>query len=941
MTSERWRQIEGLYHAASEREPSQRGAFLDEACQGDQELRGEVESLLAQESSLGALLEGPVWEVAAISSAFLAAGTQLGPYQIFAAIGKGGMGAVYRARDTRLGRDVAVKVAQERFSARFEREARAIAALNHPHICQIHDVGPNYLVMEYVEGQPLKGPVPVNEALTIASQILDALDNAHRKGITHRDLKPDNILLGKAGVKVLDFGLAKMEQRSGASSDAIATEPLTDEGTVLGTLQYMSPEQIEGRGADARSDIFAFGLVLYELITGRRAFEGKTSTSLAASILKDQPRPLSELQPLSPPALERVVATCLEKDPDKRWQSAREVKHALEWISTEAQKPPAPAPARRKWLWAAVAASVAIAGTALAFWAPWRKPAPAQAVRFEVGPSEKMTFVTGGAMAVSPDGRWMVFPATGEDGLTRYYVRALDGVEVRALPGTETAIPAPASWSYDSRWVVFALLEGDKIRKMDIQGGPPQTLADFAGALNGAGWNSDGVIIAGSSDEGKPILRIPAAGGQATPVTSLAPGETGHRWPQFLPDGKHFLYERISSDTATAGVYIGSIDVQPKEQSMQRLLATDRQAYYTPSPGGAGHLIFMRQTTLMAQPFDRNKMVLNGEPVVIADRVDSYAQKNYGLFSVSNTGTLVYRGGSSPQTMLTWFDLQGNPSGTLGDPGDYAFPAISPDGSRVAVATGPQASRDIWILDVARGGASTRFTFDPARDDAPAWSPDGKNIAFSSIRGGQFDLYIKPADGSGEEKLLLHTDEYKFVQRWTRDGRFLLFDSTGPKTAQDIWALPYTPGAKPVALLKTQFTEQRERVSPDGRWLAYTSNESGTPEIYVRPFTPEAPAGRGAKWLVSKGGGFRSLWRPDGKELFYLNTNAVMAVDIDTSKGFLAGTPRRMFTAPAGAEATSWDLSPNGKRFLFLAPPGIGRTVPFTVVLNWAAGLKK
>jgi serine/threonine-protein kinase len=344
----------------------------------------------------------------------------------------------------------------------------------------------------------------------------------------------------------------------------------------------------------------------------------------------------------------------------------------------------------------------------------------------------------------------------------------------------------------------------------------------------------------------------------------------------------------------------------------------------------------------MAQPFDPDKMTLSGEPAAIADGVDSFPNNFYGLFSVSDTGTLVYRGGSGSQTVLTWFDQQGNPTGTLGDPGDYAYPAISPDGSRVAVGLGPEASRDIWILDAARG-ASTRFTFDPGRDDYPAWSPDGRNIAFSSNRGGQMDLYIKPSDNSGEEKLLLKTDGSKTVERWTKDGRFLLFTFTGTasKTGQDIWALPFPGEAKPVPLLQTQFVEAMARVSPDGRWLAYLSGESGTPETYVRPFTPDATAGTGAKWLVSKGGGIRPIWRPDAKELFYLSlASQVMAVDIDTSKGFRAGTPRRMFTAPA-ALVTGWDLSPDGKRFLFVAPPNAGRVIPFTVVLNWAAGLKK
>jgi Tol biopolymer transport system component len=400
---------------------------------------------------------------------------------------------------------------------------------------------------------------------------------------------------------------------------------------------------------------------------------------------------------------------------------------------------------------------------------------------------------------------------------------------------------------------------------------------------------------------------------------------------------------RISSDADKTGIYVGSLDAQPEQQGMQRLLATNRQAFYAPEPGGSmGHLIFLRGATLMAQLFDPGKMILSGEPVAIADGVDSFNTSNSGMFSVSNTGTLAYRAGSGSQTVLTWFDQQGHAAGTVGDPGDYSSPAISPDGSRVAVAVGEAPSRDIWIMDVPRG-ASTRFTFDPARDDFPAWSPDGRNIAFSSNRGGgQGDLYIKPADGSGEEKLLLKTDEPKQVERWTKDGRFLLFTSNGPNTAPDMWALPFPGESKPVSLLQTQFVEIFARVSPDGHWLAYTSGESGAAEIYVRPFTPEAPAGTGAKWLVSKGGGIRPIWRPDGKELFYLTqTSQVMAVDIDASKGFQAGTPRRMFTSSPTALNTGWDLSPDGKRFLFVAPPSAGRVIPFTVVLNWAADLKK
>ncbi len=468
-----------------------------------------------------------------------------------------------------------------------------------------------------------------------------------------------------------------------------------------------------------------------------------------------------------------------------------------------------------------------------------------------------MTFITGGSMSVSPDGHWMVFPANGEDGVTRYWLRSLDGVDVRALPGTETIAPAasPVAWSWDSRYVTFSVI--GKLKKIDIQGGPPQTLADIPFIQYGAAWNRDGIIVMGSASG--PLLRVSASGGVASPATVLDKGETNHAFPQLLPDGRHFLYQRVSADPNKMGVYIGSIDAKPEEQSLKRLLASNRQAYFAPSPnGGPGHLIFMREATLMAQPFDPLKMELSGEPAAIAEGVDSRDVAHYGLFSVSDTGTLVYRGGASSRMALTWFDQQGNPGSTLGEPGDYANPAVSPDGTRVAVALGPEASRDIWILDVARGTA-TRFTFDPASDDNAVWSPDGKSIVFNSTRSGPADLYIKAADGSGEERLLFKSGEPKTPTSWSKDGRFLVFTSVGSKTLGDVWALPMQGEAKPVSIVQTQFFEGLGQFSPDGRWIAYTSGESGAPEVYVRPFSSEASAGAtGAKWMVSKGtGGYR------------------------------------------------------------------------------------
>lgn len=706
----------------------------------------------------------------------LSPGDKLGPYEILGPLGQGGMGEVWKARDTRLNRIVAIKQSHVRFSERFEREAHAIAALNHPHICQIYDVGPDYLVMEYVEGQPLKGPVAVNEALTIAGQILDALDAAHRKGITHRDLKPDNILVGKAGVKILDFGLAKMEQHDSTVADVVATKPLTAEGTVLGTLQYMSPEQIEGQEADARSDIFAFGLVLYELITGQRAFDGKTRTSLVASILKDQPRPLSELQPLSPPALERVVATCLEKNPDKRWQSAREVKHALEWISSEAPaaRVSAPTAPARQWLWPNIAA-VAILIAGVVAWALWPKhPAPAKVTRFQVPLPENSTF--GQYLSLSPDGRKLLFNTTRPDG--GLWVRDLDSLEARLIPGTQGVFRM--FWSPDSRFVAFG--QGNQLKKMDIAGGPVQTLCEISTTVGSGAWNRDGVIIFGSVPG--PIRRVSEAGGVPTDVTAVEGGQS-QTLPSFLPDGHHFVYYRTGTPE-TGGMYVGSIDAKPAEQSRKRLLAAQYAPLYATSPDASGgHVFFLREGTLMAQPFDAVKLELTGEPVPIAEHVGNGV--SHGYFSVSPSGALAYRTGvQATGRQLTWFDRDGKTLGTFGEPNLDGYISLSPDGTHGAVrdaAVG--ANGDLWTLDFARG-VRTRFTFRQSYGSQAVWSPDGKRIIFSA--GDTFTIYEKASSGAGEEKeLFKKPGEFKWPTSWSRDGRFLLYE-TAPAVPE---AAPY------------------------------------------------------------------------------------------------------------------------------------------------------
>ena len=883
----------------------------------------------------------------------LAAGAKLGVYEIVGPIGAGGMGTVYRAKDTRLPRDAAIKVSAQKFSERFAREAHAIASLNHPNITTLYDVGPDYLVMELVEGVTLaerivQGLLPLDEASSIARQIADALDYAHERGIVHRDLKPGNVKIRPDGVvKVLDFGLAKAGVGPSAThSDDSPTMAMsqTDVGVILGTAAYMAPEQVTGKLVDKRADIWAFGCVFYEMLTGRSAYQADTSQEAMASILRDEPD-LTKV----PAQARRLLKRCLEKDPQKRLRHIGDVMALLdEPPSAEHTTITAPAPPvtiTRRRLWPAAAAAVAIIGLGLAVWTLWRPQAAAgEAVRFEIPPSPDMQFFYGGAMAVSPDGRWMVFPAVGQDGVSRYWLRSIGTVEARPLPGTETAY-VPAAWSWDSRYVIFNTLSNRQLRRVDIQGGPPQTLADAASGLNGLASSESGGIVFGTAAN-LPLFRVPAGGGTPVPVTALAAGDIAHRFPQFLPDGRRFLYLRVSSDPNLTGVYVGSIDAKSEKQSSTRLLASNRQAYYASSAGSNGHLIFMRDTTLMAQPFDPATLQFSGDAGPIAENVDSFPVVSYGMFAVSDTGTLVYRSGAGSKNALVWFDQTGNPGTALGEPGDYSAPAVSPDQMRIAVARLVGNTRDIWIMDVARG-TTTRFTFDAGDDTNPVWSPDGAHIVFSSNRTGQPKMYIKAADGSGEERLI--TDMPGTPTSWSSDGRFVLFMSASPKTANDLFAIPdprqASAASKPFVVLATQFNEVQGRFSPDGRWIVYTSNESSVSDVYVRPFSPEGNASAaGGKWLVSNGGlSILPRWSADGRRLFYTfaATFGVMAVDVGTRSGFQAGTPKRLFTAPPPLLPVGWDLAPDGKRFLFITTPAGGRTAPFTVVLNWASALKQ
>jgi serine/threonine protein kinase/Tol biopolymer transport system component len=866
----------------------------------------------------------------------LSPGTRLGPYEILSALGTGGMGEVWKARDTRLGRLVAIKTSHSRFSERFEREARAIAAVNHPHVCSLYDVGPDYLVMEYVEGEWLRGPVPLANALALADQILDALDAAHRTGIVHRDLKPDNILLTKSGVKVLDFGLAKVQHAAAVESRSRAetqAADLTAEGSLLGTLPYMSPEQIEGHDADARSDIFAFGVVLYELIAGTRPFTGSTQANLVASILKEEPRPLIEIQPRTPRGLAEVVRTCLEKDREKRWQSAREVRHALQWMAVE---PPSSMPARSVRVWQGLAVLMAVVALGIGGWVLFRPAAPSAVSRFEAPLPENVTPYDD--VSVSPDGRTLVFAATGRDGL---WVRDFAALEWRRLPGTEGA--STPFWSPDGRNVGFTV--DDQVKKIDTRGGPPETVGTLPNTARAGTWNSNGDIVLGSwgGGSGGPLWRVSQSGGAARAVTQVdgSKGEFFHTWPTFLPDGKRFLYFR-SGPPDVEGMYVGSLDADAGDQSRERLLSSSVPAVYA-----SGYVLFPRAGTLMAQRLEPGRLELQGMPVPVAQNVQ-ITWYSTGVFSVSGNGVLAYRTAPASETLqLTWFDRQGKTLGTFGPPGTDASVALSPDGKRAVAKDSPYGvPGDLWTLDFARG-QRTRLTFRQEAYSPGVWSPDSARIAYSA---GD-TLYEKAASGLGDERVLFKVPGSRlYPTGWSRDGRFLLYHpENAPRTGYDLWALSLRD-RKPFLLLGEAFNEWGGVFSPDMRWVAYVSLETGTAaQVYVRPFrvseqTGQPSLGEG-KWQVSKDHGNWPQWHVAGEIVFNSAPigTAVFAAPVNTSgAAFESGVPQRLPFPPNVRIGSTPRTTPDGQRFLVEVPQAqrAART-SINVVLNWPASLKQ
>jgi serine/threonine protein kinase/Tol biopolymer transport system component len=885
-------------------------------------------------------------------------GRRLGPYEILSSIGAGGMGEVYRARDTRLDRIVAIKVLPAHLAdsselrERFEREARTIASLNHPHICTLFDIGQqdgiDYLVMEYLEGEALaqrlaKGPLPLEQVLQYAIEISDALDKAHRKGVTHRDLKPGNIMFTKTGTKLLDFGLAKLKQEATPANVSLSdlpteNDPLTAQGTILGTLQYMAPEQVEGKDVDARTDIFSFGAVVYEMATGKRAFEGKTQASLIAKILETDPPPISSLHPMTPPALDRVVKKCLAKGPEKRWQAASDVCDELKWIAEGGPQAGVPAfivthsKSRKRLVWS-VAAVLLVAALTLGAYAYFRRVSEeTQTVRFSVSPPGSLagfgTTTSGSTapVAVSPDGHRLAFVAMGAEGRYLLWIRSLDTLAGQALAGTEGA--SSPFWSPDSRFIGF--FAGGKLKKIEVSGGPPITLCDAPNNRGGT-WGRDGVIVFNPANL-VALQKVSESGGVPTAATVLGQGETAHMRPSFLPDGQHFLY-RAYTGTAAGPIYLASLDSTERKA----LLSVDSQnVFYT-----QGHVLFLRETALMAQPFDPRHLVLTGEPFPIAEQIQTTGTNPpYGVFSTSENGVLAYQTGTGATANLAWVDRTGKQIGVLGDTASYDDIDLSPDGKRASVSISDGKQRDIWLYDVARG-LRTRFTFDPANEFGSIWSPDGSRIVFNSNRKGHFDLYQKASSGAGTEEVLLENNHDKYPTSWSPDNRFILYDTVGDRTGFDIWVLPLSGDRKPFPFLQTQFNEAPGQFSPNGRWVAYASDESGKAEVYVAPFP-----GPGGKWQISIGGGDWPRWRPDGAEIFYVAPdNKVMAAPVN-GKGtsFEVGVVKTLFQAGAGATIGlryRYGVSADGQRFLINTAPAEAASAPITVVLNWTAGLKK
>jgi serine/threonine protein kinase/Tol biopolymer transport system component len=884
----------------------------------------------------------------------IAAGTCLGSYEVVAQIGAGGMGEVYRAHDTKLARDVAIKVLPANFVndperlSRFQREARMLAALNHPNIATIYGLeqsgGVTCLVMELVPGETLAervkaGPIPIEEALKIAVQIAEALEAAHEKQIIHRDLKPANVKVTPDGkIKVLDFGLAKAFESDTANEDISNSPTLsraaTMQGVILGTAAYMSPEQAKGKAVTKATDIWAFGCVLYELLSGHMAFDGDDVTEILAAVVRAEPD-WKRLPDRTPQGIQLLLRRCLKKDRRQRLQDATDVRIEIEdaLSGDSAAEPAATDTSRRRlpFVWITVCGLLLLALATLSF-VHFRETSPQPRIaRFQIPLPEK---TTGAIFQLSPDGKVLAFTAS-EAGRRHLWVRPVDSLTAQVVPGTEDA--TYIFWSPDSANIAFFI--PGKLKRVALAGGPSQTIADAPEGRGGT-WNSDGVIVY-APGLGSPIERVSAAGGAPTALTKLATHDELHRYPKFLPDNKHFLYLVDGGKPETNGSNIGSLDGSPPV----RILPDESSPVYV-SPevsGGNGLLLFAREGTLMGVPFDPRRLKITGEVFPIAEGVGNAVNTGNPAFSVSDNGMLAYGSGSYAATSsreLVWMDRTGKRLGGVGQPGRFSSMALSPDEKEILFTLFNPAgdASDLWVLDVARGVPS-RNTFRTGISASGIWSPDGSSIAFQA---GNVSLFRKPASGTGKEELLLTGVLNNRPMDWSRDGKFIVYMSIDPGAkGYALWLLPMEGDHKPVSYLQTTFDEADAQFTPDGKWMAYASNESGQPQVYV-----QAIPASGAKWQISPAGGVQPRWRRDGKELFYISADQkLMAVPVKSGAEFEAGAPQSLFGLdpifPSLAGVFAYQPTADGMRFLVMEKVG-GTAAPYiNVVLNWTAGLKK
>jgi serine/threonine protein kinase len=888
----------------------------------------------------------------------LAPGTRLGPYEIAGPLGAGGMGEVYRAKDGRLNRTVAIKVlppalaGDAQFRSRFKREAAAIGSLNHPHICVLHDIGDQdgigYLVMEHLEGETLadrlrRGPLPFDQVLAFGIEIADALARAHQHGVVHRDLKPGNVMLTRSGTKLLDFGLARVAPlpADGDVSHALTESrgAVTREGAIVGTLAYMAPEQLEGQPADERSDIFALGTVLYEMTTGTRLFQGRSGAAVVAAVMHGGPDALSWPGITASPRFRRVVAKCLATVPEARWQSAADLAEELRWIAEDRQGP-ARAPSARRgrvaWIIAALALAAGLAAVAAAV-AARRSARDGGVVRLSVVPPPGVTFTPNDItaapqFALAPDGQHLAYVASAPGDRPRLWVRMLASPDAQPLPGTEDA--SGPFWSPDSSALGF--FSRGRLRRVGLGGGLPQDLAATALDVVGGTWNREGVIVFGSPAGG--LSRVAATGGAVSPVGQLdeAKHETSHRWPQFLPDGRHLIFHVRSADTASTGIYLGELDSPAKEQ----LLRSTVSGVYAPG----GYLLFEQGGTLMMQALDERSGALRGSPTALDDHVTARIGPSHLPVSISDAGVMAYWWGGPmkgrPVTELLWIDRSGRPLGTIGEAAAYGSPALSADGRRLVVSrfNPDNFTQDLWTYDLASGlGSRLSFlTSSPGRWTAPVWSPDGRQIAYS-VNKGIAELNRADADGGTEVPLLKPGAFYSMQPSdWSPDGAFVVFQAPVAGAGWDVWSFDVRE-EKLRGLVQAPANQVQGRVSPDGRWLAYVSDESGTWEVYVQPLSSP-----GGKRQVSTGGGSQPAWMRDGKELFYIAADdALMVVPVSAGQRFEVGRATRLFQTRAPAMAapfwTNYAVSNDGRRFLVdsVLPDAPPSTI--TVVLNQPA----